>query len=86
MDIALNTNRQAALTYWQNLKDLRQDVKLELIALLASSLTNTPKKEETKEWANKYCGAWKDDKSAEELTKEIRESRYNGTREILSLD
>lgn len=73
-------------TYWEALKNVGQDVKLELISLLAASLTTKTKQNEENNWAQKYCGAWQDDKSPEEMAAFIRNSRYTGTRKIMPLD
>lgn len=85
METSVSINNPITETYWKALKNLGQDVKLELISLLAASLTTTKKKEESN-WAHKYCGAWKDDKSAEEMAADIRNSRHTGTRKIMPLD
>lgn len=66
-------------TYWEALKNVGQDVKLELISLLASSLTTKTKQKEEENWVHKYCGAWQDDRTPEEMASFIRNSRYTGT-------
>ena len=43
-------------------------------------------KEEYKDLPDKFYGAWEDDKSAEELINEIRNSRVLGTRHIESFE
>jgi len=46
------------------------------------SLSPAKKKETSKEWANRFVGAWKDDRSAEDIINDIRESRTTNTRDI----
>lgn len=60
--------------YSSLLKSARDDVKLQLIAYLSNSLI---KKKEIKkvDWANPFAGAWKDDRTTEEIIKDIRNSR-----------
>lgn len=72
--------------YWNALRNLRPDTKVELISLLAQSLTMPTPKTEKSHWADKFCGAWEDDRSAEDMVKEIRESRTTGTRQIATLE
>lgn len=59
------------------LEHLSDDEKLELIALLSQSLRMKKKsrKKEPAEGLNDLYGAWKDEKSAEELIAELRQSR-----------
>lgn len=72
MDIALNPING----YWNLLKFLSDDIKLELIAKLSNSIvskTKTPKIS-----ASRFYGVWGDadfDMSADELVREIKESR-----------
>lgn len=55
--------------------------KLELITLLSSSMVND--EDEVKDakditgtgWADRFCGAWKDSRSADEIVDEIRSMR-----------
>ena len=67
--------------YWSELKDLSDNVKLELITLLSSSMTRPEeeKKEPRKGWASRFAGKWKDSRSAEEIMEEIRTARTNNT-------
>ena len=71
--------------YWSELKDLSDNIKLELITLLSSSMTQ-PKKEEKadsgKRWTEKFAGKWQDDRTAEEIIEDIRAARYANMREI----
>lgn len=72
MDIALNT----ADNYWNLLKYLSNDVKLELIAKLSSSLVRKTKEQPIS--ASRFCGVWSDSDfkmSSDELVAEIKEGR-----------
>ena len=71
--------------YWNLLKGLSKDMKLKLIMRLSDSLLN-PSSASSAKIADKYYGAWEDDKSADELTKEIRDNRLCGTRHLTSFD
>ena len=42
----------------------------------------TKKETDSKNWANRFAGAWKDDRSAEEIINDIRECRTTNSREI----
>jgi len=45
--------------------------------------TKTDKDEEPKsDWANRFSGAWKDCRSAEEIIQDIHESRTDNSREV----
>ena len=45
--------------------------------------TKKGKDEEPKsDWANRFSGAWKDSRSAEEIIQDIRESRTDNGREV----
>ena len=70
--------------YWSELKDLSDNVKLELITLLSSSMTRPEeeKKEPRKGWASRFAGKWKDSRSAEEIMEEIRTARTNNTFDV----
>lgn len=72
-------------SYWRFLNNLRPNVKVELVKLLVSSLAHE-EKSPNKYWADKYYGAWEDDKDPDEMIEEIRVSRVQGTRKIVSLD
>ena len=64
--------------YWSELKDLSDNVKLELITLLSSSMTHPeePAAKPRKGWASRFAGVWKDSRSAEEQTYERIPARY----------
>lgn len=73
------------LSYWNTLKNLGPNVKLELISLLASSMNSHAKKSAKHVSASQFYGAWKDSRPAEVLMKEIRDGREYENRELLPL-
>ena len=46
------------------------------------SLSPAKKENAPKDWANRFAGAWKDERSADEIISDIRESRTANSREI----
>lgn len=88
MEAYMKTDTSLSLidSYWSLLKDLSADIKLKLIARLSSSIVEDKAKEECNDLADKFYGAWKEDKSAEELINEIRNSRVVGTRQLESFE
>ena len=70
--------------YWSELKDLSDNVKLELITLLSSSITH-PVSEASSEtgWTKSFAGRWQDDRTAEEIIEDIRASRNANIRDIV---
>lgn len=77
--MTLPTRKPDASVYWNMLKDLSSEIKLDLISRLSASLL----KRETDEthWASEFAGQWKDDRSADEIVADIREARTSN-REI----
>ena len=71
MDNALNFPN--ANSYWNVLKDLSNEAKLELIARLSNQLLN--KEEEIKTSASSFYGVWEDDGATDCLNEEIKASR-----------
>ena len=71
--ITLPSRKPDASVYWNLLKDLSSEIKLDLISRLSASLL----KRETDDvhWASEFAGKWKDDRSAEEIVTDIREAR-----------
>ena len=61
--------------YWSELKDLSDNVKLELITLLSSSMVHTRPNDDNANWADRFVGVWKDDRSTEEIVDDIRSMR-----------
>ncbi len=64
-----------ANTYWNMLKDLSMDVKLDLIAKLSNSLRNKGSVADDTHWASEFAGKWKDSRSTEEIIDDIRQAR-----------
>lgn len=71
MDDTLNIPN--ANSYWNVLKDLSNEAKIELIARLSNSLLH--KEEEKHASASDFYGVWKDCESAEHLNDEIKAAR-----------
>lgn len=66
--------------YWNELKDLSSDEKLQIIMLLTSSLRKEkklkePSKSYTKEMLHRFSGAWVGEESAEEIIDNINKSK-----------
>jgi len=72
----METNRiDIADNFFDMIKNLSTDVKLELISKITDSLKATKKEAEDDSW-KKLFGAWQSDQSAEEIIEEIRASRH----------
>ena len=61
-------------TYWNMLKNLSSEIKLELISKLSASLLNKEALENA-HWVSDFAGKWKDERSAEEIVADMREAR-----------
>lgn len=74
-------------TYWEILKSLNDDIKLRLATRLTASVVASKKadRDNTEEMIKKHVGKWKDDRSAEEIIKDIYSGR-NGTKAPLNFD
>lgn len=74
-------------TYWEILKSLNDDIKLRLATRLTASVVAGKKadRDNTEEMIKKHVGKWKDDRSAEEIIKDIYSGR-NGTKAPLNFD
>lgn len=84
MDIALRETN----SYWNLLKNLSDNIKLQLIARLSNSLLEKKVDNKTSN-ISKFYGAWKDEDfpmSAEEMVKDIKMSRHfkDDMKEMLS--
>ena len=80
----LNVTSPNSARYWSELKELSRTEKIELIALLSSSLTGAidepvPHK---KGWASRFAGTWKDSRSAEEIVEDIRAARTTNSFDV----
>ena len=76
----MNTNVLTASSpisakYWAELKDLSDNTKLELITLLSISMVRNESKDKSGHWADRFCGAWQDDRSTEKIIDDIRSMR-----------
>lgn len=63
--------------YWPKLKDLSDDVKLELISLLSTSMLQTDN-----DWVSSFAGKWEDDRTTEEILDDIYSARNAHISEI----
>lgn len=77
----LNSKTSASSIYWDMLKDLSSDIKLELIAKLSASLLVKDDASDTSNWTSEFAGRWEDDRTAEEVVEDIRSARTSN-REI----
>lgn len=77
----LNVTSPVSLRYWTELKELNNKEKIELIALLSSSMTSDgqPAPPHRKGWASRFAGVWKDSRSAEDIVDDIRAARTTNT-------
>lgn len=71
----LNSKTSASNIYWDMLKDLSSDIKLELIAKLSASLLVKDDTSDTPNWTSEFVGRWEDDRTAEEVMEDIRGAR-----------
>ncbi|MEM8568063.1 MAG: hypothetical protein AAGF85_16495 [Bacteroidota bacterium] len=72
----MNTeNIKIADNFVDMIKTLGDDVKLDIIAKIKASLTQSEKKPVDNSWKDLF-GAFKSDQTAEEMINEIRSSRY----------
>lgn len=74
-------------TYWEMLKSLNDDIKLRLATRLTASVVanKEARKDNTEEMIEKHLGSWKDERSAEEIIKDIYAGR-TGTKAPLIFD
>ena len=76
MNVNVITTPSSSTEYWPELKGLSDKVKIELIALLSSSLVKKGNNETAAgQWADRFCGVWADTRSAEEIIDDIRDMR-----------
>ena len=73
----LNASSSVSARYWSELKDLSDNVKLELISLLSISMKHPDEgnAKPRKGWASRFAGKWQDSRSAEEIIRDIRAAR-----------
>lgn len=74
-------------SYWEMLKSLSDEVKLRLATRLTASVVSAKAAEadNTEEMLEKHLGAWKDDRSTEEIIEEMYAGRRN-TKAPLNFD
>ena len=77
----LNSKTSISNIYWEMLKDLSSDIKLELIAKLSASLVAKDNTSDTSNWTSEFVGRWEDDRTADEVIEDIRGARTSN-REI----
>lgn len=61
--------------YWNMLKDLSAEIKLELISKLSASLLTKESTSEKVDWTSQFAGEWKDSRSADDIIEDIRSAR-----------
>jgi len=72
----MGTNKiDMADNFFDMIKNLSADVKLELISKITDSLKASKQKAKDDSW-KKLFGAWQSDQSAEDIIEEIRGSRH----------
>ena len=74
----LTTPSPNSARYWYELKDLSNDVKLELISLLSSSMRHSEEN-----WTESFAGKWQDDRTTEEIIDDIHSARNANMREVV---
>ena len=92
--MALNTPSPISLKYWGMLKNLSDNVKMELIAMLSNAVVYKEKAEEpelTEEEKEKevwsLCGCWADDpEDAARMEAAIKDGRKNEFMREINLD
>lgn len=74
-------------TYWEMLKSLNDDIKLRLATRLTASVIagKDARKDRTDEMIEKHLGKWKDERSAEDIIKDIYAGR-NSIKAALNFD
>lgn len=77
--ITTNPYTSETTTYWNIIKDVKDEVKIRLITLLSESLsrsverTETIDKNRTNEFIEKFYGAWKGSETAEDICLRLKE-------------
>jgi hypothetical protein len=79
---AMNIDTQVTNTYWNLLKGLSSEIKLELIARLSSSLIKRNEEESSAHWTDSFAGKWQDERTVDEMMEDIRHSRSFTRRNI----
>lgn len=75
--LVVKASSPEVIQFWPKLKDLSDDVKLELISLLSTSML-----ESDNDWVSSFAGKWEDDRSTEEILDDIYSARKDHSREV----
>lgn len=80
----LVTRNATYVPYWNEVKKLSNEKKIQLIALLSSSLIEevSQKQNRTEEFIARCAGSWKGNQTAEELIAVIEEGRKSKTEPV----
>jgi hypothetical protein len=76
------TSSLVVARYWSELNDLSDNMKLELIIMLSRSLRNRKTSKSSAHWADRFCGVWKDSRTADEIVDDIRSMRTDNTFDV----
>lgn len=68
--------------FWPELNELSDNMKLELIIMLSRSLRYHKAKKNAEHWADRFCGVWKDSRTADEIVDDIRNMRTANTFDV----
>ena len=84
MNALRNTASSSSMPpYWGLLKNLSNKEKLGLISLLSSSMVSKERKRRTSaNWASRFAGVWKDDRTADEIVEDIRSCRTSNNFDV----
>ena len=78
----VNTSSPIIARYWPELDELNDNMKLELIIMLSRSLRYVKTNNNSNHWADRFCGAWKDNRTADEIVDDIRSMRTTNTFDV----
>lgn len=76
---AVTTSSPVINRYWPELDELSDNLKLELIIMLSRSLRHRKATKSSAHWADRFCGVWKDSRTADEIVDDIRSMRTPNT-------
>jgi len=84
MSAIRNTTSSSYMSpYWGLLKNLSDREKLGLISLLSSSIVSKGRKRRTSaNWASRFAGVWKDERTADEIVEDIRSCRTSNNFDV----
>ena len=80
--IVETTSSPVIARYWPELNDLSDNMKLELIILLSRSLRHVKAANSSDHWADRFCGVWKDSRTADEIVDDIHSMRTTNTFDV----